>query len=165
MMRLGASNDSVRILVLPLCPDSESDASLALKRSSARFDASFVMPPQPYAQTDNFAARHLRVPANIESMATVLGDVSFTSARSVVQVKIASIGRDPREAPAHALLVSVNPGQRSPRNGCQCHIAMIEMNWDTVEIVSPESMTCTPLPNRGATNDALLSGHIHMRST
>ena len=40
--------------------------------------------------------------------------------------------------PAHALLVGVNLGQWSARNGCKCHIAMIEMDRNTIEIVRPE---------------------------
>jgi hypothetical protein len=66
------------------------------------------------------------------------GDLFGRKRRLIVEIEIASIGRDPRGVPAHALLVSVDLDQRSARNGCKRHIAMIEMDRDTIEIVGPE---------------------------
>src|SRR5215471_9877748 len=42
----------------------------------------------------------------------------------IIEIEIASVGGDPPEAPAHALLVSVDLSKRSARNGRERHIAM-----------------------------------------
>src|SRR6516165_9833583 len=87
---------------------------------------------------DSLLVRSTNQPNSIVVVRLTLGDLFRRKRHVIVEIEIASIGRDPREAPAHALLVSVDLGQRSARNGCKCHIAMIEMDRDTIEIVGPE---------------------------
>jgi hypothetical protein len=87
---------------------------------------------------DSLLVRHSIRPNLIVVVRLTLGDMFGRKRHVIIEIEIAPIGRHPREAPAHALLVSVNLGQRSARNGCKCHIAMIEMDRDTIEIVGPE---------------------------
>src|SRR5262249_3201829 len=56
----------------------------------------------------------------------------------VVEVEIAAVRRDPREAPAHALLVCADLAERRARHRGECHVTMLEMDRDTIEIVGPE---------------------------
>ncbi|MNL76786.1 hypothetical protein D3C87_2028040 [compost metagenome] len=63
----------------------------------------------------------------------------------IIEVEIAAEGRNPWEAPAEPLPVSLDLGERCARNGGEGHVAMVEMNRDAVEIVGPERAVLAPL--------------------
>src|SRR5919108_4885724 len=88
--------------------------------------------------TDSRFVRCINRPNCIVVVRLAPGDLFGRERHVIVEIELASIGRDPWEAPAHALLVRFDLGQRSARNGCKCHIAMIEMDRDSIEIVGPE---------------------------
>src|SRR5258705_869304 len=63
--------------------------------------------------------------------------------------------RVPLEAPAHALLVGVYLGQGRARNGAKCHIAMIEMDRDAIEIIGPERALLAPFLPIGSEHEVI----------
>ena len=93
---------------------------------------------------DSLLVRRTNRPNFIVVVCFARGDLLGRKRHVIVEIEITSVGRHPREAPAHAFLVGVYLGQRSARNGCKCHIAMIEMDRNTIEIVGPEGARLAP---------------------
>src|SRR5467141_3041072 len=56
----------------------------------------------------------------------------------VVVIEIVPARGDPLEAPVHPLLERVELGERGPGDGDEGHVAVIEVNAETVEIVCPK---------------------------
>ncbi len=67
----------------------------------------------------------------------------------IVVIEIASIGRHPREAPAHAFLESFDLRQRRSRYRQQRDVAMRQVDEAAIEMIAQEGATrATLLPSR-----------------
>src|SRR4249919_3335424 len=62
-----------------------------------------------------------------------------------VVIEVVAVGRRPREAPAHALLVGFDLGKRGARYGNERHVAMREMQCRSVEMIGEVGATRTAI--------------------
>src|SRR5215469_7980767 len=105
--------------------------------------------------TDSLLVRYINRPNLIVVVRLTLGDLFGRKRHVIIEIEIASVGGDPPEAPAHVLLVSVDLSERSARNDRECHIAIMEMNRDAVEIVGPERARLASLFPIGAEHEVI----------
>src|SRR5471032_3325128 len=95
--------------------------------------------------TGPFTVRHPRTEARIVEELRAAFELLRSERHAVVVIEVVVVRREPLEAPSHSLPELFELFHRRPGDDDKRHVAVIEVNDDVIEVVSPERAMLTTL--------------------